>query len=99
MHTKVSPIKTSIADGGVLNNPLNRDKLDQIGLGIPWGQAARPPTNPVNARDEWVMEAYWAWTFFRGLQITPDVQFYIHPALNPGQSNAWVFSLRSLILF
>jgi hypothetical protein len=94
-----TPIKTSIAGGGVLNNPLNRDQLDQIGLGIAWDQAARPPTNPANARDEWVMEAYWARTFFRGLQISPDVQFYIHPALNPGQSNAWVFSLRSLILF
>jgi carbohydrate-selective porin OprB len=45
------------------------------------------------------MEAYWAWTFFKGLQITPDVQFYIHPALNPGQSNAWVFTLHTLILF
>jgi carbohydrate-selective porin OprB len=33
-----TPIKTSIADGGVLNNPLNRDKLDQIGLGIAWGR-------------------------------------------------------------
>jgi len=45
------------------------------------------------------MEAYWAWTFFRGLQITPDVQFYVHPALIPSQNHAWVFTLRSLILF
>lgn len=94
-----TPIKTSIAGGAVLNNPLNRDPLDQIGLGIAWDQAAGPPANPANARDEWVVEAYWAWTFFRGLQITPDVQFYTHPALNPGQGNAWVFTLRSLILF
>ena len=94
-----TPIKTSIAGGGVLNNPLHRNPLDQIGFGIAWDQAARPPTNPANARDEWVMETYWAWTFFRGLQINPDVQFYLHPALNPGQSSAWVFSLRSLILF
>ncbi len=94
-----TPIKTSIAGGGVLNNPFKRDRLDQIGFGIAWDQAAPPPTNPASARDEWVMEAYWAWTFFKGLQITPDVQFYIHPALKPGQSNAWVFSLRSLILF
>jgi len=45
------------------------------------------------------MEVYWAWTFFKGLQITPDVQFYIHPALNSGQSNAWVFGLRTVLLF
>jgi len=45
------------------------------------------------------MEAYWAWTFFKGLQITPERQFYIRPSLNPGQSNAWMFTLRSLILF
>jgi porin len=94
-----TPIKTSIAGGGVLNNPLNRDKLGQIGLGIAWDQAAKPPANPSSARDEWVMEAYWAWTFVKGFQITPDVQLYVHPALNPGQSNVWVFSLRSSILF
>ncbi len=94
-----TPIKTSIAGGGVLNNPLNRDRLDQIGFGIAWDRAAPPPTNPPSARDEGVLEAYWAWTFFKGLQITPDVQFYIHPALKPGQSNAWVFSLRTVLLF
>jgi hypothetical protein len=94
-----SPIKTSIAGGVILNNPLKRDRLDQIGIGVVWDQSARPPANPPNARDEWVIEAYWAWTFFGGLQITPDVQLYIHPALNPGQSNAWVFGLRTVILF
>ena len=92
-------IRTSIAGGGIMNNPLKRDRLDQIGFGIAWDQAARPPINPPNARDEWVMEAYWAWTFFKGLQITPDVQLYVHPALNQGQSHAWVFSLRTVFLF
>jgi len=94
-----TPIQTSIAGGGVWNNPLKRDRLDQIGIGIAWDQAAPPPANPPDARDEWVVEAYWAWTFFKGFQITPDLQFYVHPALNPGQGNARVFSLRGLVLF
>jgi len=77
----------------------HRTALDQIGIGIAWDQAAPPPANPPDARDEWVVEAYWAWTFFKGFQITPDLQFYVHPALNPGQGNARVFSLRGLVLF
>jgi len=83
-----------------MNNPLGRNKLDQIGLGVAWDQAAKPPTNPQNARNEWVIEAYWAWTFFRGwLQISPDLQLYLNPALNPGQNTALAYTLRSLVSF
>ncbi len=94
-----TPIRTSIAGGGVWNDPLKRDRLDQIGLGIAWDQAARPPANPPDSRDEWVIEAYWAWTFFSFLQISPDFQLYIHPSLDPGRSSAWLLSLRTLLLF
>lgn len=94
-----TPVRTSIAGGGAWNDPLKRDRLDQIGLGIVWDHAARPPANPPDARDEWLVEAYWAWTFFRGLQLTPDLQIYIHPALDPGRSSVWLFSLRTLFLF
>jgi hypothetical protein len=30
------PIETSIAWGGIYNNPLERNKLDQVGLGLFW---------------------------------------------------------------
>jgi hypothetical protein len=52
----VTPVRTSIGGGVVMNNPLKRNKLDQIGLAVAWDQAALPPTNPQNARDEWVLE-------------------------------------------
>jgi hypothetical protein len=93
-------ISTSVAGGVVMNNPLGRTKLDQIGLGVAWDQAARPPINPQSARNEWVVEAYWAWTFFRGLfQFTPGLQFYIDPALNQDRHTALVGTLRGTIAF
>lgn len=96
----VTAIKTSIATGVVINNPLKRNKLDQIGLGLAWDIPAKPPFNPPNAPDEWVMEAYWTWTFFRGmLQLSPDIQFYINPALQPGQGSAQVYTLRAVLYF
>lgn len=96
----VTPIKTSFATGVIMNNPLKRDKLDQIGLGLAWDIPARPPVNPPNAPDEWVMEAYWTWTFFKGmLQLSPNIQFYINPALNPGHASAQVYTLRAVLNF
>jgi carbohydrate-selective porin OprB len=41
-----------------------------------------------------MFEFYWSWTVFRRLLVTPDVQFYLQPALAPSQHAAAVFSLR-----
>ncbi len=52
-------IKTSIAGGAVLNNPLDREALDQIGLSVAWDHGA------INLG---VLEAHRARTFFKGFQ-------------------------------
>jgi hypothetical protein len=93
-------IKSSVAAGGVFNNPLNRNPLDQIGLGLARNQVneALYPDQSVRG-SETVMEAYWAWTVAKGLQLTPDVQLTFDPALNPDADAVAVFSLRFVALF
>jgi carbohydrate-selective porin OprB len=48
---------------------------------------------------ETVLEAYWAWGISKWMTITPDVQFYINPALNSKSDTATVFSLRASVFF
>ena len=48
---------------------------------------------------EKVLEAYWAWGISKWMTITPDIQFYIDPALNPKSDYGTVFSLRASFFF
>ena len=93
-------IQSSIAGGAVYNNPLGRDPLDQIGLGIAWNRTNQNLYAGAFALpSETMIEFYWAWTTFKRLQITPDVQLYFQPALAPTQQLAAVFSIRAAVLF
>ena len=84
----VTPIKSAYALGVAMNNPLQRAATDQIALAVGLSDAASPPTNPPNARNEKVIETYWAWTFFGGLLLTPSVQVIFAPALNPAKATS-----------
>ncbi len=84
--------------GGVYNNPLNRNALDQIGLAL--------AVNKINTtvfedarKVENVLEAYWAWGISSFVTITPDIQFYVNPALNTKSKTATVASLRATFMF
>lgn len=95
----VTPIQGSYALGGAMNNPLGRSATDQIGLAFGYSDAASPPTNPAGARSEKIVEAYWNWTFFGGLLLTPDVQYILDPALAPNRDSVWALSLRATLMF
>ncbi|MCU0897049.1 MAG: carbohydrate porin [Burkholderiales bacterium] len=95
----VTPIRDSFALGGALNNPLGRSATDQIALAFGYSSAAPPPTLPSGARNEKVVEAYWNWTFAKGLLVTPAVQYFRDPALDPARNDAWVLSLRATLMF
>ncbi|WP_421996922.1 carbohydrate porin [Reyranella sp.] len=93
-------IQSSIAGGAVLNDPLKRSPFDQIGLGMAWnatnmslyaGSSARP--------SETMVEAYWAWSLYHALLITPDIQLYLQPALAPSSDISAVFTIRVTQLF
>lgn len=92
-------IDTSVAGGAVYNNPLNRNPLDQIGLGYAYNVVNKSVYAPQYARgNEQVIEAYWAWSFARSFQITPDVQLYLNPALKEKKQLAAAYSLRAAVL-
>jgi porin len=95
----VTPIRNSYALGAAMNNPLGRSPTDQIGLAFGYSEAAPAPTTPAGARNEKVVEAYWNWTFFRGLLLTPDVQYILDPALAPNRDSVWVLGLRATLMF
>lgn len=93
-------IQSSIAGGAVYNNPLGRNPLDQIGLGVAWNRTNTNVYPPTLARpSETMAEFYWNWTLVNGLQITPDIQVFLQPALAPGQGVTAVFSVRAALLF
>jgi hypothetical protein len=48
---------------------------------------------------EWLVEVYWNTLIWRHFIVGPDVQVYIDPAVNPGQSTVQVYTLRLTGLF
>lgn len=93
-------IKRSYVLGAVYNNPLNRNPLDQIGLAAAYNRLSQKAVGTrLSHRAETVLEAYWAWGVSKWATITPDIQYYINPALNAKSDNAAVFSLRASVFF
>ena len=85
--------------GIVRLNPLGRNELDQIGLAYAYNKINEEAVGePLSHDAEQVIEAYWAWGLSKGATITPDVQFYINPALNQKSDYGTAVSLR-LTLF
>lgn len=93
-------INQSWVFGGVYNNPLDRNPLDQIGLAFAYNKIDEEAVGEnLSSDSEKVLEAYWAWGISKWMTLTPDIQFYIDPALNPKSDYATVFSLRASFFF
>ena len=96
----VEEIRQSWVLGGVYNNPLNRNDLDQIGLAYAYNKIDENAIGvSLEHKAEQVIEAYWAWGIGDMLTITPDVQLYINPALNQKSDYGFATSLRATIFF
>ena len=54
---------------------------------------------PIFHSAEQVIEAYWAWGISKWATLTPDFQFYIHPALNQKSDYGTTTSLRLTVFF
>lgn len=87
-------IKASLMGGLMYLDPLNRNPNDQIGfvVGYNWLDGSNLPENARSK--EMLMETYWAWGFTQYMQVVPDIQLYIKPALNKDKDAAAVFSLN-----
>lgn len=96
----VESIRQSWVFGGVYNNPLNRNVLDQIGLAYAYNKIDEKAVgSPITHKAEQIFEAYWAWGIGNMLTITPDVQIYINPAQNSKSDYGFVTSLRATVFF
>ena len=93
------PIETAVAWGGIYNNPLGRNKLDQVGLGVFWDKTNLKAVSQPARNAEWGSELYYNYVLFKGLWLTPDVQLYFDPALHPGAGPAAVFTIRTTAFF
>lgn len=96
----VEPVRQSWVLGGVYNNPLGRNSLDQIGLAYAYNKLDEEAVGEkLFHKTEQIVEAYWAWGIGDMLTITPDVQMYINPALNEKSNYGFVTSLRATMFF
>jgi hypothetical protein len=93
------PIETSVAWGGIYNNPFERNKLDQAGLGMFWDKTNLKAVGQPARNAEWGAELYYSYALFKALWLTPDIQLYFNPALKPGAGPAAVFTIRTTALF
>ena len=93
------PIETSVAWGGIRNNPFLRNKLDQVGFGVFWDKTNLKAVAQPAHHAEWGTELYHSYVLFKGLWFTPDVQIYFDPALHPGAGPAAVFTIRTTAFF
>ncbi len=95
----LSGIKQSYVLGGVYNNPLNRNALDQIGFAAAVNKLDKGINGAGSRSVENMLEAYWAWGISSVMTITPDIQFYINPGLNQKSNTATVASIRATLMF
>ena len=93
------PVETSVAWGGICNDPFGRNKLDQVGLGVFWDKTNLKAVSQPARSAEWGSELYYNYVLFKGLWLTPDVQLYFDPALPPGAGPAAVFTIRTTAFF
>jgi carbohydrate-selective porin OprB len=93
-------IQSSIAAGAVVNDPLRRSPDDQIGLAFAWNATNMSLYTGTTARpSETMLEAYWSWSIYRTLLVTPDIQLHLQPALAPSSDLSAVFTIRVTQLF
>ena len=95
------PVSQSYVVGGVLNDPMNRNSQDQIGLAMAYNKVDKTFFNTATPmrRFESVVETYWNIGITQFFSIAPDVQLYIHPASKTDRDFGTVFSLRGTFQF
>jgi porin len=66
---------------------------DVIGFGLNWSQPNKDVFGD-DMDDQITLEAYWRLSFLEKLEVTPDVQYVLDPALAPEKSDLWYLGLR-----
>jgi porin len=96
-------VRAGYADGGgsLLQKTIStglgyhlKDDKSLVGFGFNWGQPNEDTFGP-GLRDQFATELFCRFQVTQNLQITPDVQLIVNPALNPGADQSWLFGLRA----
>ena len=86
--------------GVAMNDPFDRNPLDQIGFAAALNHVNEDAVgSPVESDYEKVLEGYVTFGVSKWMTITPDIQVYFDPALNQDSDNAFAFSLRATLFF
>ena len=93
-------IDNSYVLGIVMNNPFERNPLDQIGFAAALNHINEDAVgSPIEHHYEKILESYVAFGISKWMTLTPDIQVYFDPALNQKSDNAFAFSLRATVFF
>ncbi len=74
------------------------DEVSLLGFGFNWGEPNEGTFGP-GLEDQYAMELFARLQVMKNLQITPDIQLVINPALNPEVEQSWVFAVRTRLYF
>ena len=75
-----------------------KDDISLLGLGFNWGQP-NEDTFGSGLDDQYTVELFTRLQVMRNLQVTPDIQYIINPALNPEADQSWVVGIRARLVF
>ena len=92
-------IKQSYVFGSIVNDPMDRNSLDQAGVAVAMNKLNKAANGPGTRSWETVLETYMAFGISSFATLTPDVQFYINPGATTKHNSATVVSLRATLMF
>ena len=78
-------------------HPVSRND-DTVGVGLNW---SRPSSDTFGTQldDQYTAELYYRFQLTKLFSITPDLQYLLHPALNPDENSILVVGLRGRLSF
>jgi len=99
-------LRAGYADGGgsLLQKTVStgfgyhlKDDISLLGFGFSWGQP-NEDTFDSSLDNQYSFELFGRLQVTQNLQVTPDIQWVINPALNPKADQSWVFGLRARLV-
>lgn len=75
-----------------------RGGSDRLSLGLNWGRPNADIYSEAN-ESQYTIESYYRMQVAKHLQVTPDIQLLLNPALNPQEDLVWVLGLRARLAF
>lgn len=91
----VVPIRKSIVAGFGFKDPFSRNPNDYLGMSMGFNSMSKEALGQTNIHKyENVFEAQYVIGLGKYITITPDIQFFLNPALDTQQNTAVVYSLR-----